>query len=99
MPGEVVDAIVASVSTKWFESGHPFAAIDLIEVLSTPPRCNCIARDLFYGVRATRRKRRNALSHELFGPDVSVKHSRRRRPSGVVTTRVRRSKRDGLSPS
>ena len=36
MPGEVVDAIVASISTKWFESGHPFAAIDLIEVLSTP---------------------------------------------------------------
>ena len=38
MPGEVVDAIVASVSTEWFESGHPFAAIDSIEVLPTPPK-------------------------------------------------------------
>ena len=35
-PGEVVDAMVAGISTEWFKSGHPFAAIGLIEVLPTP---------------------------------------------------------------
>jgi hypothetical protein len=37
MPGEVFDAIVASVSTEWFESGRSYAAIDSIEVLPNPP--------------------------------------------------------------
>jgi hypothetical protein len=37
MPVGALDAIVASVSTEWFESTRSFAAIDSILVLPTPP--------------------------------------------------------------